>query len=64
MGYVVMYRTGGTALFQWRKIFTFFPNMIDAEVKMSELWRMGYPAIVEYAESVEAAVLPTTFYLE
>jgi hypothetical protein len=31
---------------------------------MSELWRMGYPAIVEYAESVEAAVLPTTFYLE
>lgn len=64
MGYVVMYRTGGTENFKWHKMLELFTNRWDAIRWSNNIGRMGYATIVRPAPSIEAAVLPVSYYVE
>jgi hypothetical protein len=59
--FAVIYRTGGTLNFCWRRITDNFTDHEAAGVKAADLHRMGYPALIFDAKLLDSVGLPETF---
>jgi hypothetical protein len=62
--FAVIYRTGGTANFHWRRLFNEFAGAdakARATAEKTSLERMGYAALVMDAGQLEAIGLPETY---
>ena len=59
--YTVIYRTGGYASFEWKRIGTDFQTKADAKVKADEIERMGYKSLIFSTRQLNAAGMPEGF---
>lgn len=62
--FAVVFRTGGTANFQWKRLYNEFAGAEARERARAEaasLERMGYRALVHDAATLEAVGLPETY---
>ena len=60
--YTVIYRTGGTHNFQWKKALP-LASMQEAIVQKNDLMRQGYPALIHRTDLLDSIGLPDTYDL-
>ena len=59
--YTVIYRVGGPARFEWRRIYTQFNTMQKAIDMKNELIKMGYRALIFKSKELDLHGMPTTW---
>jgi hypothetical protein len=59
--YAVIYRTGGSANFKWRRVLDVYATRAQAEAKADEIEHMGYTALVHDAARLDAIGMPDTY---
>ena len=59
--FTVIYRTGGTERFTWRRVFDSYRHYEDAKVIALDLERQGYPALIHPTRLLDAIGLPSTY---
>jgi hypothetical protein len=62
--YSVIYRTGGTVNFKWKRVLNIFIDKESAQMKKDELEKMGYKTLIFKTDQLNSIGLPESYDVE